>query len=94
MTKTVAKALEAEANSTDVTFTFREIEFSVPPMEEWEHDALVAIENNRIATLIESVIPADQLAKFKATKPKVKDTIALAEAMLSAGGTDSGKSEG
>jgi hypothetical protein len=94
MSKAVAKALEAEATVTDVTFTFRDLDFSVPPMEEWEHDALVAIEKNHIASLIESVIPADQLAAFKKTKPKVKDTLALAEALLSAGGTDSGKSEG
>lgn len=88
----VTKALEAEALSTNVTFKHNGVTYTVPAMDEWEHEALLAVENNRIGTLVESVL-GDQLAKFKATKPKVKDTVALAEALLIAAGTNLGNSE-
>lgn len=88
----VTKALEAEALEGTVTFKHGGVTYTVPPMEEWDHDALLAVENNRIGSLVEAVL-GTQLGKFKATKPKVKDTIALAEALLTAVGTPLGNSE-
>lgn len=88
----VTKVLEAEALEGTVTFKHAGVTYTVPPMDEWEHEALLAVENNRIGTLVETVL-GTQLAKFKATKPKVKDTLALAEALLVAVGTPLGNSE-
>ncbi len=94
MTSKVAKALEAEANDDNVTFTHDGVTYTCPPMLEWEHEALKAVEQNRIATLVESVLRPEDLNKFLAKKPKMKDTIALAEALLAATGTSLEKSEG
>jgi hypothetical protein len=94
MSGKVVKALEAEANDSAVKFEYEGKEYTCPPMLDWEHDALVAVEKNHIATLIELVLSSADLAQFRATKPKMKDSIAFAGALVEAAGTTLEKSEG
>lgn len=59
------------------SFTFDEVDYSVPPADEWSVDAIEAFEDGKIATLIREILGAEQWATFKEKPRTIKDLNAL-----------------
>lgn len=73
MSETPANPAAAEALGEAVPFTFRGVEYRVPPTTEWDYEALEVFESGKVATFLRMVLGEAEHNRFKATKPKVSD---------------------
>lgn len=60
-----------------ITFTFDEIDFSIPGVDDWDLEALEAYEDGRVVALLRTLLGAEQWAAFKAKPRKVADLNAM-----------------
>lgn len=82
------KELQSEANSTDLVFTFDEVEYTIPPVMEWDVEVFEAEEAGKFMTCIQRILGPEQYALFKGKKRTMKDALSLMEAMYAGGGED------
>lgn len=59
------------------TFTYDEVDYTVPAADEWSLEALEAYEDGKVVTLIREILGEAQWATFKAKPRKVRDLNAL-----------------
>lgn len=63
----------AEALAEKIPFAFDGVDYELDPTSEWPYDVLEAYESGRITVFLALILGAEQIAKYKATKPKVAD---------------------
>jgi hypothetical protein len=61
----------------------------VPGPLDWPFDSITHLSEGNISKAVEGILGDDQLAVFRATKPKVRDGIGLMEAISTATGSGS-----
>jgi hypothetical protein len=76
----------AEALSEKIPFTFQGETYEIDPTDEWDYDAFEALTDGLVPVFLRSVLGDEQHARFKATKPKVKDLGKFVEAIQTAAG--------
>jgi hypothetical protein len=86
MTTTRKSATAAEALSEKIPFDYQGVEYEIDPTPEWDYEAFEALSDGLVPIFLRSVLGAEQHARFKATKPKVKDLQGFVEAIKSAAG--------
>lgn len=87
------EAIKNEAQDAVVTFTFRGVEYTLPPnLNEADGDVLEHYENDKPIHALKALLGEDQFTKYKlAVKPKVKDHMEFISEAFKALGTDSGE---
>ncbi|AYN58495.1 tail assembly chaperone [Arthrobacter phage Liebe] len=63
----------AEALAEKIPFTFDGVDYEIDPTSEWPYEVLEAYESGRITVFLALILGDAQIAKYKATKPKVAE---------------------
>lgn len=69
-------ARKAAAAGEPIVFEFEGDEYQVPPSEQWDVELLEAFEEHRYVFMVRTLLGADQYARWKATGPGGRRTIA------------------
>lgn len=88
-------ALDAARDETaDVTVTWRNLSFTVPPTKDWPIDVYEALEDDEVIKATRQLLGPEQWASFKASDPKptLEDFQTLSE-LLAGGGPTVGESD-
>ena len=80
----VKDAVKAEANPTNVVFSYDGHEYSVPAPKLWPLEVIEAQESGKFATCVAALLGADQYATFKRSPRTLSDLEKLTDAMFSA----------
>ncbi|WP_405061897.1 hypothetical protein OG474_09650 [Kribbella sp. NBC_01505] len=79
-------AAKAEATDAPVTFPYGDKTYTVPPSIKWPVSALMAFEDEKIATFCRALLGPVQWTAFMSTDPDVQDISGLMEALGEASG--------
>jgi hypothetical protein len=79
-------ALEAEANGDALTVNFGDHVYTVPGPLDWPFETLDHLADGRVSQAIVGLL-GDQIETFRATAPRVRDAVALMEAIAAASGS-------
>jgi hypothetical protein len=79
--KSNVENLKAEAKQEN-TFEYKGVTYSVPPMNEWDPDAIEALENDKLVTAVHKALGEAQYRVFKAGRPTMDDFSALADKLF------------
>lgn len=82
----MSNTVKAEATKAKASFTFDGVKYSVDSTMDWDLEVLEAVEDDKIVTIVRTLMGPEQWAKFKAKPRKVADLNALFEAIAKAVG--------
>lgn len=80
--------IKAEANGDETAFEFDGRTYVVPPVTEWDVDAIEAVEDGRMATACRALLGEEQWRAFKSRKRTVADLRDLYQTIEAALGTE------
>lgn len=80
-------AAEAEATDKPIEVLFRGTTYVVPAPLDWPYDTLDHLSSGRISLAVDGLLGDEQLARFKETKPRLRDAVALMEEISKASGS-------
>jgi hypothetical protein len=70
---------KAEATNAPLDFTFENTKYQILPTNEWPFEALEAMEDGKVLTILRHVLVGDGYKTFAATKPNVGRVTAFYE---------------
>ncbi|MEU7863486.1 hypothetical protein [Nonomuraea sp. NPDC049141] len=81
------KALAAEATEDTLTVPFGDHTYEVPGPLDWPFETLDHLAEGKVSQAVAGLLGEEQLEMFRRTKPRVRDAVALMEAIAAASGS-------
>jgi hypothetical protein len=80
-------ALKAEATDEPIEVTFRDEVYVIPAPLDWPWETMDHLAEGRISKAVAELLGEEQLETFRATRPRMRDAVALMEAIAAASGS-------
>ncbi|MFC4117538.1 hypothetical protein [Nonomuraea zeae] len=80
-------ALEAEATDAPIEVPFRDHVYTVPTPLDWPWETMDHLAEGRISKAVAELLGDEQLEVFRDTRPRMRDAVALMEAIAAASGS-------